>query len=59
MDKFVILAIGFDRIELLYLKHLTENEYKDKILYISSGVTGSKKIRREALSLVDICKNLV
>lgn len=43
MDKFVILAIGFDRIELLYLKLLTENEYKDKILYISSDVTGSKK----------------
>ena len=43
MDKFVILAIGFDRIELLYLKLLTENEFKDKILYISSGVTGSKK----------------
>ena len=43
MDKFVILAIGFDRIELLYLKLLTENEYKDQILYISSDVTGSKK----------------
>lgn len=51
MDKFVILAIGFDRIELLYLKHLTENEYKDKILYISSGVTGSKKNQERGIEL--------
>ena len=62
-----MLAHGFNKKELPHLKILAENEYSPWVLfigndkisrYISSGVTGSKKMRRKALSLANIYENL-
>ena len=60
MDKFIILATGFDRTELPYLKILTGNECNSQTLFInndkiscciSSGVTGSKKSEEKGTEL--------
>ena len=60
MDKFIILAIGFNKTELPCLKFLAGNEYNPWALFIgndkissciSSGVTGSKKNKEKGTEL--------